>query len=454
MESPTIKHGNAMTAVMHSNLLRITQSSVSEIGSALWWSEMERQGLPLVNENPSNKESLILTFLWRDPDGSESHSPIKQVYIDINCVTNHHTFSPPSLVRLPKTDVWYWQLEIEKSWRGSYRLIPATEKWIGSNWEKALHSNDDARKMQRHWWRNLIKDAIPDPLNRQAPSAGSWSKKFSAIHLPGLMEQSLWQEFDLKPEFSELENKSFSDVGEVYWQSSILGIRRRVWTYACGKASDPEQRPLVILLDGDRWAKEMPVFSVLREQTQSGHLPAALYLLVDSVNGKQREQDLTCSEDFWLAIQKELIPQIKEELPHTENPAHTIVAGQSYGGLAAMFAGLKWPARFGCVLSQSGSFWWPNNKLMRKGNNSDDKGWLTDQVLSETYQPGRLKIFQQVGTREYSLTRVNDQLNKALNNKSFDVKYQKFVGGHDTLCWREGLITGLSYLLQNFSYQD
>ncbi|XNM47213.1 hypothetical protein ACLK15_03325 [Escherichia coli] len=25
-----------------------------------------------------------------------------------------------------------------------------------------------------------------------------------------------------------------------------------------------------------------------------------------------------------------------------------------------MYAGLHWPERFGCVLSQSGSYWWPH----------------------------------------------------------------------------------------------
>ncbi|WP_444945042.1 enterochelin esterase [Microbulbifer sp. ZKSA006] len=435
---------------MQIDLLFFSQPHSCGVGSAPWWSEVKGHGLPFVDENPLDKEKLILTFLWQDPNGCEMHSPIKRVYIDINCVTDHHTFSPTSLERLPKTDVWYWQVEIEKYWRGSYRLIPVTEKWVGCNWEKTLDPDDDKRQVQRQWWRSLLKSATPDPLNRQAPNTGLWSKKFSAIHLPGLAEQSLWQKNDQQ---SEPIEHGLDKVATLCWKSPSLGINRQVWTYACGETAKPESRPLVILLDGERWAKEMPIFSLLEEQTQSGNLPAALYLLIDSINGHQREQDLTCSKKFWLAIQEELIPQIKAQLPHTESPAHTVVAGQSYGGLAAMFAGLNWPARFGCILSQSGSFWWPNNELMRKGNNSDKKGWLTEQVELGAYAPSGLKIFQEVGTREHALNRVNDQLNKALSSKNFEVRYQKFFGGHDTLCWREGLITGLSYLLQSFNYQ-
>ncbi|WP_348251025.1 alpha/beta hydrolase-fold protein, partial [Salmonella enterica] len=38
----------------------------------------------------------------------------------------------------------------------------------------------------------------------------------------------------------------------------------------------------------------------------------------------------------------------------------TVVAGQSCGALSGLYAGLNWPTRCGCVLSQSGSFWWPH----------------------------------------------------------------------------------------------
>ncbi|MFA0812329.1 enterochelin esterase [Microbulbifer epialgicus] len=425
-----------------------------EVGSASWWSEVKRLGLPLLSECPSDETSINLTFLWRDPNGSEFHSPIKRVYIDINCVTDHHTFSPPSLKRLPGTDVWHWQMEVEKNWRGSYRLIPTTGEWVGTQREKELSPNEDKHLMQRHWWRSLLKAAIPDPLNRQAPNIGQWGRKFSAVHLPDAPMQSSWQKYDLKLKSQESEGSFSGKLKESIWQSTSLKVSRRIWTYTSGEAPNPEQRPLIILLDGDRWAKEMPIFSVLEEQTHSGNLPPALYLLIDPINGHQRERDLTCSEKFWLAVQQELIPQVKKEMPHTTNPAHTVIAGQSYGGLAALYAGLNWPTRFGCILSQSGSFWWPNIGLIRKGNQSNATGWLTKCVIQDKFSPSGLRIFQQVGTRENKLSAVNAQLKDILISKHFDVEYQNFIGGHDTLCWRDGLIKGISYLLKNFSYQD
>ncbi|WP_157953967.1 enterochelin esterase domain-containing protein [Microbulbifer sp. A4B17] len=110
---------------------------------------MKRHGLPFFSESSLGREKLILTFLWRDLNGSELCSPTKRVFIVINCVKNHHTLSPSSLKRLLESAVWYWQVEIENQCRDSYRLIPTTETWISSNWEKKLLPTDDKHQIQR-----------------------------------------------------------------------------------------------------------------------------------------------------------------------------------------------------------------------------------------------------------------------------------------------------------------
>src|SRR5438477_279046 len=52
----------------------------------------------------------------------------------------------------------------------------------------------------------------------------------------------------------------------------------------------------------------------------------------------------------------ELLPWAHEHLSFADDPARTLVAGSSLGGLAAAFCGLRRPDVFGLVLSQSGSF--------------------------------------------------------------------------------------------------
>ncbi len=52
-----------------------------------------------------------------------------------------------------------------------------------------------------------------------------------------------------------------------------------------------------------------------------------------------------------------------------------------------------WPQRFGCVLSQSGSYWWPH-----RGEEQD--GILIEQLKNGELQPHGLRIVLEAGVRE------------------------------------------------------
>jgi enterochelin esterase-like enzyme len=58
-----------------------------------------------------------------------------------------------------------------------------------------------------------------------------------------------------------------------------------------------------------------------------------------------------------------------------------------------MFAALYWPQRFGCVLSQSGSYWWPH----RGGAQS---GLLIERLSQGALRPHGLRIWLEAGERE------------------------------------------------------
>ncbi|MBA1936014.1 prolyl oligopeptidase family serine peptidase, partial [Escherichia coli] len=92
-----------------------------------------------------------------------------------------------------------------------------------------------------------------------------------------------------------------------------------------------------------------------------------VYVLIDAIDTTHRAHELPCNADFWLAVQQELLPQVKAIAPFSDRADRTVVAGQSFGGLSALYAGLHWPERFGCVLSQSGSYWWPHRGGHQEG---------------------------------------------------------------------------------------
>lgn len=137
----------------------------------------------------------------------------------------------------------------------------------------------------------------------------------------------------------------------------------------------------------------MPVWSPLAALTREGRLPPAVYLLIDAIDNQRRGVELPCHRDFWLAVQEELLPLVHGYALFSDRPDRTVVAGQSFGGLAAMFAALNWPQRFGCVLSQSGSYWWPH----RDGRGT---GFIGEQLRQGEVSAAGLRVWLEAGQRE------------------------------------------------------
>ncbi|MGZ9116064.1 MAG: enterochelin esterase, partial [Methylocystis sp.] len=191
-------------------------------------------------------------------------------------------------------------------------------------------------------------------------------------------------------------------------------------------------------LDGQYWAEAMPVFSALDHATQADLLPPSVYVLIDSLDANMRRRELACDEAFLEAVQQELLPIVASLAPYGPDPSQTVIAGQSFGGLAALFAGLRAPECFGCVLSQSGSFWWPGSyggEELRPhvpDTRSHGRDVVADLIESSKSGVSRLRVFLEAGRFEKVIRGARDRVHQ---------------GGHDPLCWRGGLIDGLSLLL-------
>ncbi|WBV23556.1 enterochelin esterase [Pantoea piersonii] len=410
----------------------------NEAGSQAWWQLIAEIGTPIVEET-SDASRLKLTFFWRDPQGNKIASSICRVYLDINGVTNHHSFSPVSLKRLPGSDIWTGSVQQASDWRGSYSLIPIGEAQLPP---QPKGTPEQQCNQQRAWWRSLFPFAIADPLNPCAPHGNARGVRLSGIHLPEALSQQAWLAVDAG-RAPEVDEKRF----RLEWNSTRLGNRRRCWLWRPEEAEEADL-PLVVVLDGQNWAISMSLLPVLEQQTRQGDLPAAAWLMIDAIDDVTRSREQACNADFWLAVQEELLPLAKEIAPFTDDPASTVVAGQSYGGLAALYAGLNWPQRFGCVLTQSGSFWWPNMKFMThyEAREQHEKGYLTQQV-SRRPNAVPLRIFQEAGLLEQDILFVNQQMRQALLEAGHKVHYRSYHGGHDVLCWRGGLTDGVCWLL-------
>lgn len=386
------------------------------IGTPAAWQTLEAQGCPEIS--PVSQGVCQVTFWWRDPHGDERHSPVRHVWLVVTGITDHHgSPHPVSLVRVPGTDAWTLTLTLDAHWRGSYCLVPD------------IHVFPADIVGDRRQWQSLLTGAIADPLNPFSWSGGR-GHPVSGLSLPFAPPQPAWDAAEL----------SFPEPWCFSWRSARLGNVRRVWVCETGEGG--AQRPLAMLLDGQFWAQSMPIFPVLHRLTREGVLPPAVYVLVDAIDTTWRSAELPCNPTFWQAVQDDLLPQVARRAAFSSDPARTVVAGQSFGGLSALYAGLTWPARIGAVLSLSGSFWWP----------SREAGGMTGQLLTQletgALTARGLRIYLEAGRHEPIIATANARLCRILAGHPA-LKFSEVEGGHDALCWRGGIIAGLAWLWQS-----
>lgn len=398
----------------------VRRVTVLTTGSEAWW--QSKNGPEWVREQGKYR----VTFWWRDPAGTQHTSAVKRVWLYITGVTDHHKNArPQSLERIPDTDVWQWQGEFSPQWRGSYCFIPSenTDDFAPD----VFRDEQPDRLALREGWRKLLPQAMSDPLNTQSWRGGR-GHDVSALEMPDAPVQPGW----------DRPNTPYRQPVCIDWQSKRLGNRRRVWIFTTGD-DDPE-RPLAVLLDGQFWAESMPVWPALTALTLGRKLPPAVYVLIDVIDMAHRNNELPCNPDFWLAVQEELLPLVKQRTPFSDRADRTVVAGQSFGGLSSLYAALNWPQRFGCVLSQSGSYWWPHR-------GGQQEGLLIAQLKAGEKTARGLRIVLEAGRNEPLIYRANQAIYDELHTQQ-QVYWRQVDGGHDALCWRGGLTQGLMTLWQ------
>jgi enterochelin esterase family protein len=396
-----------------------------EVGSPGWWSRLKKHRIPLIT--PARDGYDWVSFFWQDPQGDERHSKTRRVWINITGITDHHQGEAPvSLQRIPHTDVWVLEKQFSASWRGSYMLLPS-------------HDSDDFQgdvndiDALRSWWKHMFPKASADPLNPDRTWIGARGVPASPLAMPKAPPQSAWQAVDQGQQTLQHGKLTLHS-----WCSQMLGNTRKVRTLSFGKADI--KRPLAIVLDGEFWTRQMPLPIALEALTQQHRLPPAVYLFIDSVDKQQRAQELPCNPQFWEAVTSELRPKLSEWAPCSPAPQTTIIAGQSFGGLAAAFAILSKPRLASNAICQSSSFWWPAR------HNVPPDSFMIKSLQQGQFCRESRQFFIEAGTRERLIHAANEQVISLLKQAGHRVTHRSVDGGHDALCWRGGLTDGLQVL--------
>jgi enterochelin esterase-like enzyme len=225
-------------------------------------------------------------------------------------------------------------------------------------------------------------------------------------------------------------------------QSEILGNERRVWVHLPAGYDPSERYGVLVVFDGWAYAHLVPTPTILDNLVAAGRVPPLVAVMPDSLGQDERNLELPCHGPFVEFLVDELLPWARERWSLTEDRERTIVAGSSFGGLAAVYATFERPDVFGSAISQSGSFGW--------GAEDDrEHEWLTNRIEPSAPSPGRFWL--EVGSLEDgdrppggpSGLRSNRRLRDVLTAKGSEVTYSEYAGGHDYVCWRGSLADAL-----------
>lgn len=377
-------------------------------GVAEFWAEVRRLGTPLVGPDPQGSpEHRAVTFLWRGTPATRA------VEVLPNKLGDPRDPRGNLMARVPGTDVWHWTLRLRHDWRGTYDV----------------HVDEGIEATGPDYWRALRAAPRTDPFNDRVLPRRWGGAPVSYAELPAAPGAADWAP---RPDVAH------GSLTEHRVPSARLGGERRVWLYAPPGGPAPSAGlPVLVLLDGEHWGPRLGLAHLLDNLIADGRTPPLAAVLPEAVDEPTRWAELSCRPGYVAHLAEEVLPWAAGRLPLTADPARTVVAGQSLGGLTAAYAAVAAPHRFGNALVQSGSFWWPVG---------EDAEWLTRTLAGAPRLPVRFRL--SFGEQEWVALPAARRLRDTLRERGYhDSSYREFNGGHDYLCWRTELADGLVELL-------
>ena len=381
-----------------------------------------QEGTPLVDRIEGDGQYVLVTFVWR---GSAETQNIVVV----------GTFLKAPLVpmtHIGDSGVWYLTTRVPAGARFTY--------WLAENTPMVT----DGPRVGA-----MLAALQADPLNPHRTCDGDAPLKGckATVELPGAPPQP-WIVGHLSTPAGQVTHHSL--------KSERLKNQRAVSVYTpAGYRASGAPNALVIVFDGSAYLGAIPTPTILDNLIAASRIPPTVAIFLDNPDQAARTSELTPNPDFPEFLVSELLPWVHARYHVTRDARRTVVAGSSFGGLAATYAALRHPDIFGNVLCQSGDFSWAPDHVHAMGRLADattETGWLAKEFIRSPKLPIRFHMdagtfeVDQVGTGGNALE-TSRHMRDVLLAKGYEVHYQQFMGGHDYLSWRGTLADGLIELI-------
>lgn len=346
------------------------------------------------------------------------------VLLWVNGIFNHGELDSSEFSRLSGSQLWGLTLRLPSSWRASYRIAV----WEGDGIPPWRSATD----------RFAVRTAAMQ-LSSLDPRGGA---VIGGSHGPS----SLAAGPSAPAENWHVEVAADLPSGAVHEHTFAATERygeQRAWVYQPAAVDAPAQggaTPLLILFDGQVWNEALGLPSILDAAIAGGVLPPLHVVMVDSVDMQIRWAELGVPGGQVDFVLDELLDFVREHYAVNPTSDATIISGQSFGGLAAVWALALGGDRIGHAIAQSPSLW---------------RFDIAD-VLHK--QPDWMSLHLQAGRFEGHMLTDAEALRDALlggteggapptGPDSRVVTLEPMDGGHDWAWWRAGLLSKLAELL-------
>ncbi|WP_030147066.1 alpha/beta hydrolase-fold protein [Streptomyces sp. NRRL S-455] len=302
---------------------------------------------------------------------------------------------PVPLCRWGHTDCWYAEVRMPARLRVTYRFLTGDGAYadpfnpVGAGADRSIAATPDA-PAQPHWPVVGADDALPLPRTR------------------------------------------------IRWASERLGGRRSVRVHPAGGGG-----PVVLLLDGDDWLYLHPAMTAFDSAVAGGEMPPVTLVFLPA---KDREAEFACRPGLWEAVRDELLPLVAES-GVSADPDRLVVAGQSLGGLSAMYAALEFPDLVSRVACQSGSFWWTPGAMGRPDPLDGPVGGTIAARLREHRGLSGLRVAFDVGEHERRMLPHCELIESLTAQAGATVRVSRSASGHDRAGWRHALLRDVAWAL-------
>ncbi|MGW3326661.1 alpha/beta hydrolase-fold protein [Streptomyces virginiae] len=224
----------------------------------------------------------------------------------------------------------------------------------------------------------------------------------------------------------------------IRWASERLGGRRTVRIHPAGGGG-----PVVLLLDGDDWLYLHPAMTAFDSAVAAGEMPPVTLVFLPT---RDREAEFGCRPELWEAVRDELLPLVAESgVPADEG--RLVVAGQSLGGLGAVYAALEFPDLVSRVACQSASLWWTPEAVKSADPLGGPVGGSVAARLRERPDLSGLRIAFDVGEHEARMLPHCELVESLTERAGATVRTSRSASAHDRAGWRQALLRDVAWAL-------